>query len=241
MNMIYNGKVDGKHGAAFLVKKEAEMTTGALVVGKWYAVKARGEASVLPENVTPGLYFLCSKTATLAAGDVVIPLDTSRLLGQARDKSVDHSKSVADATTDIDFPHTQNIVDGAVSTTGTVNGYLMIDEDDSAMIEFMSRFETVGYGKAGAAGEADVITVKKISSPTELILIIWNYNVYGEDGLSEGDMINANFIPAILTGQTSGGSYGSPVSLNFNYTGQACDEDGCRPYRYFGPFHKEAA
>lgn len=230
-----NGKTTGRDALSYAITKGTELTgsSSGILKGIWYYVTARdSSASVLPEKVAVGRAFLCSlAVVALGAGDSVIPLTLS-LLGFARDKQLDASKTVQDSTTDLD-DESDSLSDGLVSKTGSINGFDVVDSPTSIL---KAQFEHTIIATAGAEGTADVITATEKSTPKQLILIDW-------DGRApvEGEDIIVDIMPVIFTQMSKGASYGGVKTLNFNYTCVASDEDGCKPTHFEGPYRAPVA
>jgi len=225
-----NGKTTGRDALTFKITKEEEISgiAGGILKGVWYYITAKADATLLPDSVSVGRAFLCSKAvAALAEGDTVVPLTLS-LLGFVRDKQLDSSKTVTDATTDIDDT-TDYVSDGLVAKTGSLNGMDVIDTPTAILkAEFQ---HTITATAAATAGEEDTIAETPISTPKELIMIDWG----GREHV-DGDPISVDIEPVIFTAMSQGASYGGVKTLNFNYTVVADDGEGCKPTHFAGPF-----
>lgn len=228
-----NGKSTGRKARAYALTKEAALTgtSATMLKGIWYYVAAvDASASTIPTNVGVGRAFLCSKEATLGAADSLIPLSLS-MYGFARDKSLDASKTVQDATTDID-EETDQISDGLVTKSGTINGYDLVDSPTATL---KAQFQHTLVATA-SAGQADSIAKTEISTPKQLIMLDWT----GGD-VDEGDPIVVDIMPVIFTGMNKGASYGGVNTLNFNFSCVADDGAGCKPTHYEGFFRAVVA
>lgn len=234
MRIVNNGKSEGGMAMASLLTVGTAITTGDLVKGTFYYVKAKGEASALPVGAEVGLPFQAPSAITLGAGDEVYPL-TFKHLGFARDKSSDSSKNAIDSTTDVDYPFTSTIMEEAISKTGSVSGYMMLDAKDSALMSFLGQFENLVF--ADDTG----LTITKPSSPVVLLAIDWLAKTYGVAGPKAGDARHIDFLPVLLSNSSANGSKGSTVTLSFNYTGQPTTDDGLMSAKYVGPHYAAEA
>jgi len=229
-----NGKTTGRDALSYKITKGDALSGigSGILKGIWYYVTAKDASTLLPEAVGVGRAFLCSKAvAALAAGDTVIPL-TLALFGFVRDKQLDASKTVIDATVDLDEV-SDSLSDGLVSRTGSLNGMDVVDTPTS---ELKSQFEhTVVATAASTPGDVDTIAATDISTPKQLIMIDW-----GGRAPVEGDNIIVDIIPVIFTQMTQGASYGAVKSLNFNFTVVADDGAGCKPTHFVGPYRAVA-
>ena len=229
-----NGKATGREAVASLMTKGEIISgiTGALAKGVWYYVISRDDSSLIPANVSIGRAFLCSKAvAALAAGDSVYPLSAT-VIGFTRDKSLNASKTVTDATTDLD-DEADNISDGLVSRTGSLTGY---DTKDTATATLKAAFNHSIIATAGAAAAADALVESEISTPKQIVMIDWT----GREKVEGEDML-VDIFPCIFTSMDTGASYGSVRTLGFNFTVVASDDDGCKPTHFEGPFRAPAA
>jgi hypothetical protein len=229
-----NGKATGRQAKANLITKGTLVsgTSAALAKGKLYYVASRATTgSLIPENVSVGRAFLCSKAvAALVEGDSVYPLTLS-LLGFGRDKTLDASKTVQDSTTDID-DESDNISDGLVAKTGTINGYDLVDSP-TAILKAM--FHHTITATAGETDAADTLVETDISTEKTLVMLDWT----GRDAV-EGQAVEYDIFPCIFTQMSKGASYNGTDTLNFNFTVCASDDDGCRPTHYTGLYRATA-
>lgn len=235
MRVINNGKSEGGMAMAYLVSIGAAITTGSLVKGTFYYVKSKASAaSGLPANIAVGLPFQAATAIALAEGDEVYPL-TMKPLGFARDKSIDASKNQVDTTTDIDYPNSSSMNEEAITRTGSVSGYLMLDAKDSAMMKFMAQFQNLVYA------DDDGVTVTAPSSEIVLLAFDWLAKTYGKAGPAEGDARHVEFLPVTLSNTSKSASKGSAVTLSFNYNGQPKTEEGLEGATYIGPHYAPVA
>lgn len=233
-----NGKKTGRDGLAYLGAKGTELVGAAeaspsLVVGTWYVSTGQAESgSKIP--VTVGHFFVASKADALVVGDKCVPV-TFSLLGYARSKSLDASKSVVDATTDIDDVSDFES-DGLVTTTGSINGYDIVGGSTSAVMKIKEQFAYTVYATAGSAGAADSISEVDISTPKNLLMIDWTAREPVEGASAEIDLM-----PVIFTQASKSVDYGSIRTLNCNFSVVSDDGAGVKPTHYVGPYRLPAA
>lgn len=208
--------------------------SGEIDKGKFYYVTAKAEAaSVLP--VAVGDPFLCSKDATLADGDECIPL-TKEFVGWVRDSGFDASKGVQDVTTD-ENDEADYISDNLVSKTGSFGGYdKKGTSSETAAQKLFKQFERLGVSVAGETGVADSVTISEIEHGELLIMVDYDARNH-----AEGDNVDIDIFPALLTSMSKSANTGSVNSLTFNYTRKAVSDNGMKPLHYIGPWRAEAA
>lgn len=210
--MAYGKARNGRMSLAFLMKVDTNPAT-TVEVGKWYAIGGRDDtASVIPVGLEPGYYWHVetAPAGELGSGDVLYPITLS-CMGEARDKSLDESKEVTEATCDKDL--TANYVtDGVVSSSGTISCYFIEGSADTTIAEFRSRFVTL------IDTTGDAVTVKNPTSAKDLIMINWDYRDHKAATTFEVDIL-----PCIITSNNKSASYGSTDTLELGYT--ACNDD----------------
>jgi len=206
----------------------------SIVKGKFYYVTAKAEAaSVLPVDV--GDPFLCSKDATLADGDECVPL-SKELLGFVRDSGLDASKGVQDVTTD-ENDEADYTSDNLVSKTGSFGGYdKKGTSSETAAQKLFKQFERLGVATAGVAEAADTVSISEIEHGDILLMVDYDARHH-----NEGDIVDIDIFPALLTSMSKSSNTGSVNPLTFNYTRKAVSETGMKPLHYIGPWRAEAA
>jgi len=184
--------------------------------------------------VAVGNPFLCSKTVALADGDVVIPL-AQDLMGFVRDVGDDASKGVQDASTD-ENDEADNVSDSLVSKTGSFTGYYKRGtSSQNAAKKLLLQFERMAKA-VPAEGAADAVTISEIEHGKVTIMIH-----YDARECKEGDVVDLDIFPAILTARNSSANTGSVSSLTFNYSKCAESDSGMKALHYVGPWRAVAA
>lgn len=206
---------DGRLSLAFIGGDPVSATTVA--IGDFIVVTAKGTSSVFTDYELNRPFF-AMKAFTPATGDTVykIPL---YFLGQATGKSLSHSKNTTDVTMDYD-ESTNNVTDGIVSTSGSISGMFITEKlvsgSDTGVNILKSRFKTlVQIDKDGKVIAKDAATTEK-----DILVICWNLR-----NAKVGDLIDIDIVPALITGLSIGGEYGSSQSFDIDYTGNASDEN----------------
>ncbi len=208
---------DGRLGLAFIGGDPEAVTSVA--VGDFIVVTAKAASSSDFEDYELNRPFFAMKAvASLASGDEVykIPL---YFLGQATGKNLSHSKNTTDVTMDYDEA-TNNVTDGIVSTSGSISGMFIteriVDDADTGVNILKSRFKTlVQIDKSGNVKTKDAATTEK-----DLFVFCWNLR-----NAKAGDLLDIDVVPALITGLSIGGEYGSSQSFDIDFSGNASDEN----------------
>lgn len=206
---------DGRLSLAFIGGDPTKATSVA--IGDFVVVTAKGTSSVFSDYDLNRPFF-AMKVFTPASGDEVykIPL---YFLGQATGKSLSHSKNTTDVTMDYDEA-TNNVSDGIVSTSGSISGMFItekiVTDADTGVNILKSRFKTlVQVDSTGKVTKKEAATTEK-----DLLIICWNLR-----NAKAGDMLDIDVVPALITGLSIGGEYGSSQSFDIDFTGNASDEN----------------
>ncbi len=206
---------DGRLGLAYIGGDPVKATSVA--VGDFIVVTAKASSSSVFTNYELNKPFFAVKAFTPATGDEVfkIPL---YFLGQATGKSLSHSKNTTDVTMDYDSA-TNNVTDGIVSTSGSISGMFItekIADTDTGVNILKSRFKSIiQIDKDGAVSKKDANTTEK-----DIIVFCWNLR-----NAKVGDLLDIDVVPALITGLSIGGEYGSSQSFDIDFTGNASDEN----------------
>lgn len=206
---------DGRLSLAFIGGDPTK--AASVAIGDFVVVTAKGTSSVFSDYDLNRPFF-AMKAFTPASGDEVykIPL---YFLGQATGKSLSHSKNTTDVTMDYDEA-TNNVSDGIVSTSGSISGMFITEKivtnADTGVNILKSRFKTlVQVDSAGKVTKKEAATTEK-----DLLIICWNLR-----NAKAGDMLDIDVVPALITGLSIGGEYGSSQSFDIDFTGNASDEN----------------
>ncbi len=206
---------DGRLSLAFIGGDP--VTATAVAIGDFIVVTAKGSSSVFADYELNKPFF-ANKAFTPASGDTVykIPL---YFLGQATGKNLSHSKNTTDVTMDYDSA-TNNVTDGIVSTSGSISGMFItekIESDKETGVNLLkSRFKTlIQIDASGKATTKAAATTEK-----DILVICWNLR-----NAKVGDLLDIDVVPALITGLSIGGEYGSSQSFDIDFTGNASDEN----------------
>ncbi len=208
---------DGRSSLAFIAgDKEAVSSTKAIAVGDFIVVTAKGASSAFTDYPLNKPFF-AMKAFSPATGDTVYKMPLY-FLGQATGKSLSHSKNTTDTTIDYD-ESTNNVTDGIVSSSGSISGSFITEDitgDKSGVNLLKSRFRSIiQIDDTGAASTKDANTTEK-----DILVICWNLR-----NAKAGDLLEIDVVPALITGLSVGGEYGSSQSFDIDFTGNATDEN----------------
>ncbi len=206
---------DGRLSLAFIGGDP--VTASAVAIGDFIVVTTKGSSSVFADYELNKPFF-ANKAFTPASGDTVykIPL---YFLGQATGKNLSHSKNTTDVTMDYDAA-TNNVTDGIVSTSGSISGMFITEKIESGKETgvnlLKSRFKTlIQIDSTGKATTKAAATTEK-----DILVICWNLR-----NAKVGDLLDIDVVPALITGLSVGGEYGSSQSFDIDFTGNASDEN----------------
>ena len=206
---------DGRQSLAFIAGDKVAVS-GSVAVGDFIVVTAKSASSSAFKDYPLNKPFFAMKAFSVAEGDTVYRMPLY-FLGQATGKSVSHSKNTTDVTIDYDAA-TNNVTDGIVSTSGSISGSFITEDvaGDSGINLLKSRFRTLMQ-----IGEEGTVTVQEANTDEKDILVIgWNLR-----NAKAGDLLEVDVIPALITGLSIGGEYGSSQSFDIDFTGNATDEN----------------
>lgn len=204
---------DGRQSLAFIAGDK--VTASTIAIGDFIVITAKGASSDFKDYPLNKPFF-AMKVFTVGTGDTVYKMPLY-FLGQATGKSVSHSKNTTDVTIDYDAA-TNNVTDGIVSTSGSISGSFITEDiaGDSGINLLKSRFRTLMQ-----IGDDGAVTVQEASTDEKDILVIgWNLR-----NAKAGDLLEIDVIPALITGLSIGGEYGSSQSFDIDFTGNATDEN----------------
>lgn len=209
---------DGRKAHCYLLTKASSPVAAstALTVGKFYVATALGASSGLPEGVPVNYPFYCDSAITLAEGDSVYELE-SHFMGFANDKSVSFEKSANDVTCDKD-ESMNYVTDGSVNVSGSISGYDLIDDEDSAITIIRRRFNDILDTSGGEAKFLEAQTTVK-----DLVVIIWD-----AFQTATGEVASMDFIPCYIISQEHGAQYQSGQSFSLNIQGCDTTDEGIK-------------
>lgn len=209
---------DGRKAHCYLLTKASTPVTAStsLTVGKFYVATALGASSGLPDGVPVNYPFYCDSAITLAEGDSVYELET-HFMGFANDKSMSSEKSVSENTCDKDKSANYG-TDGSANVTGSISGFDMIDDEDSAITIIRRRFNDVLDTTESSAKFLEAQTTVK-----DLIVFIWDaFQTHA------GEFALMDFVPCYITSLEHGAQYQSGQSFSLNFQGCDTTDEGIR-------------
>lgn len=216
--MAYVNNVrDGRQSKVYLLKFETT-AVDTISKGKIYAVKAKDSSSSALGDLKVGDFFVATSAVTLGTGDSVEAV-TPLFLGGATDKDLSFEKSTSVITCDKDDAEV-SITDGKIASSGSITAYDLLDKDVNSAINIVrSRFnKVVTYGTDGKPVVTDGDKTAK-----DVLMFLWDAR-----DLDEGEYVAIDFVPALLSSQGHGASYGSGQTMPINFTGNDTDELGHR-------------
>ena len=218
-----NNVRDGRKAKVFLASfGTTELTTVAL--GKIYAIAAKAETGSVFGNLKIGDFFVATGTTapTLGTGDKCIEV-TPLFLGGATDKDLNFEKSTTDITCDKDAA--SNVTsDGTVASSGSVTAYDLLQTGDTAANKIRQKFNKMVEYSSGTPTGTELDRTEK-----DVLIFIWDAR-----DLETGEYVGIDFVPAFLSSQAHGSSYGSGQTFTVNFTGADSDEAGHkRSYQQF--------
>ena len=206
---------DGRQSLAFIAGDKVAVS-GSVAVGDFIVVTAKSASSSAFKDYPLNKPFFAMKAFSVGEGDTVYKMPLY-FLGQATGKSVSHSKNTTDVTIDYDAA-TNNVTDGIVSTSGSISGSFITEDvaGDSGINLLKSRFRPLMQ-----IDDTGAVTVQEANTDEKDILVIgWNLR-----NAKAGDLLEVDVIPALITGLSIGGEYGSSQSFDIDFTGNATDEN----------------
>ena len=214
------GRRDGRKAHAYLLEQDTtKVAAGTLRLGHFYFISERGASSSLVEVIPPLVPFYCQEEMTVADDDEVFELK-AYFLGFANNKSYTEEKQVNEATVDMD-ESSNYICEGSVAASGSISGYDMVGDPDSAVEKLKLRFNDT----LDMAGDTPVYK-ESDTTRKDLIVLIWD-----AFGAKPGDITEMNFVPCYLTNNSKEAAYGSPQSLNLDFQGCDTTDEGIRRIR----------
>lgn len=216
--MAYVNNVrDGRQSKVYLLKFEST-AVNTITKGKIYAVKAKASSSSALGDLKVGDFFVATSAVTLGTGDSVEAV-TPLFLGGATDKDLSFEKSTTVTTCDKDEAEV-SVTDGKIASSGSITAYDLLDKDVNSAINIVrSRFnKVVTYDTDGKPVVTDGDKTVK-----DVLMFLWDAR-----NLDEGEYVAIDFVPALLSSQGHGASYGSGQTMPINFTGNDTDELGHR-------------
>jgi len=212
-----NNVRDGRKAKVFLASfGTTELTTVAL--GKIYAITAKASGTSGFGNLVKGDFFIAtgSTAPTLETGDKCVEV-TPLFLGGATDKDINFEKSTVDVTADKD--NANNVTsDGVVASSGSVNAYDLLQTGDTAANKIRQKFNKMVEYTSGVPTGTELDRTEK-----DVLIFIWDAR-----DLETGEYVGIDFVPAFISSQAHGSSYGSGQTFTVNFTGADSDEAGHR-------------
>lgn len=218
-----NNVRDGRKAKVFLASfGTTELTTVAL--GKIYVITAKASADSAFGNLKVGDFYVALGAAapTFGTGDKCIEV-TPLFLGGATDKDLNFEKSTTDITCDKDSA--SNVTsDGTVASSGSVTAYDLLQTGDTAANKIRQKFNKMVEYSAGTPTGKELDRTEK-----DVLIFVWDAR-----DLETGEYVGIDFVPAFLSSQAHGSSYGSGQTFTVNFTGADSDEAGHkRSYQQF--------
>ena len=212
---------DGREAKVYIAKTPSpgQVTSGALKKGHWYSIDEKDtSATALGADTKIGDVIYVDKNGiTLGTSDKVTPIEWL-FLGEATGKSMSDSKTVADVTCDKD-DSANNVCNGIVSSSGTINGHDLLDPDEASGINYVRQlFNKMIVYKSGVP-----TVVEKDKSSKVLLLFVWDARDVQAD-----ELVAIDILPAFITEKSRDAQYGSPQSMNISFTGCDTDDNGRR-------------
>lgn len=209
--------IDGRQAYVWYLETASETMTSAssdktLAVGDIVIVKKVGTTDFVGGKVNAP--YIVTKSMTLTDGECV--KCSAKFIGMATDKSVNKSKSTSEITCDFDAAKSY-VTDGAIDISGSISLMFSVDGKGYASTFIKQRFGAVDlYDEAGT-----VTTLESATDEKDLLLFAWN----ARDAKAT-DLVEFEVIPVLITSLDHSSSYGSPQSMNINFSGNATDENG---------------
>lgn len=209
---------DGRLAHCYLLEKAAtKVQAGALQKGHFYYMTAKGASSSLPEGIplmTP--FYNNMDSVTVAADDEVWELN-AYFLSYANSKNLSFEKTTTDVTCDKDQSNNY-VCDGSINVTGSINGYDLIGDGNSAIDKIKSRFRNILDTSSSEAAYTEAkLTVK------DLIVFIWD----AKDAV-DGEFVDMDFIPCFITSHSRDAAYQSGQTMDVNIQGCDSTDDGIK-------------
>lgn len=218
-----NNVRDGRKAKVFLASfGTTELTTASL--GKIYVITAKASTSSAFGNLKVGDFYIATGSAapTFGTGDKCIEV-TPLFLGGATDKDLNFEKSTTDITCDKDSA--SNVTsDGTVASSGSVTAYDLLQTGDTAVNRIRQKFNKMVEYSSGTPTGTELDRTEK-----DVLIFIWDAR-----DIETGEYIGIDFVPAFISSQAHGSSYGSGQTFTINFTGADSDEAGHkRSYQQF--------
>ena len=209
--------IDGRQAYVWYLEPEADTMTSqssdkSLKVGDIVIVKKVGTKDFVGGKVNAP--YIVTSDITLTDGECV--KCSAHFIGMATDKSVNKSKSTSEVTCDFDAAK-NFVVDPAIDLSGSISLMYSVDGKGYASTFIKQRFGAVDIYSASGSIE----TLESAVNEKDLLLFAWNAR-----DAKASDNVEFEIIPALITSLDHSSSYGSPQSMNINFTGNASDENG---------------
>lgn len=207
---------DGRQSLVYLVTPKTGSVSTTLTAGKFYWITGMAATGSKFEGLKVGHAFYASSEVTLTSGDTAVEM-TFDMLGFATSKSLSMSKNATDVTADKD--ESSNFApDGMVAVSGTVNGYDWVEEGFTAI----SKIKTMFNDYIDFTGSS--VTVHEGDYKSKCCLaFFWDLR-----GAKDGDIMDVDFLPSIITGLDHDSSYQSGQTMDLTIQGCATDDEGHR-------------
>ena len=214
-------------------------------IGKLFCILEKDSSASKFGNLKVGDFFICLDIGTgtphvpavvaLGTDDKLVSV-TPKFLGGATDKDISFEKSTQEVTCDKD--EAQNVVSpGTVAISGSVTAYDLLQTGDTAANRIKQKFNKM----------ITLNTTTGIPTGTELdrtdkdvLMFVWDARE-----LNDGEYVGIDFVPAFISSQAHGSSYGSGQTFTLNFTGADTDEAGHRrsylQFEYFAEFGTQLA
>lgn len=208
--------IDGRQAYVWYLEPEADTMTSessdkSLKVGDIVIVKKVGTTDFKGGKVNAP--YIVTEAKTLTDGECV--KCAVHFIGMATDKSVNKSKTTSEVTCDFDAAKNY-VVDPAIDLSGSISLMYSVDGKGYASTFIKQRFGAVDIYSASG-----IETLESAVNEKDLLLFAWNAR-----DAKASDNVEFEVIPALITSLDHSSSYGSPQSMNINFTGNASDENG---------------
>ena len=235
--MAYLNNVrDGRQSKVYLLSPGTTKVTSGFVKGKLYVYAQKDGTSPAFSGLNQGDFFFFNQAAdpTLGTNDTVYEV-TPKFLGGATDKDISFEKSTTDITCDKD-ESTNVTSNGVVTSSGSITAYDLLQTGDTAANIIKQRFnDMVTYSSSGVPTSAGLDRTEK-----DLLMFVWDAR-----DLDADEYIGVDFVPAFISSQAHGSSYGSGQTFTVNFSGADSNELGYRrsyqQFEYFSEFGTQLA
>lgn len=208
-------RVGGSKNYLYLGTRGAEVTTGALDIGTWYKIMAKGGNTALPATSVVGDVFKVNAALTLAAGDKVIPFTLTKL---AFVTNVPNSSSKEKYENTVQTDNVKSYIEGdKAEKSGTINGYFIVEDSIIKLIQ--KRFNKVVDYSGGTV------------TFSETAVGVLDFFLGRNETTVIGEVECFEYLPSIVESLEMEKPMEGPQTFNFGYTvvGGECPSVHYRP------------